>query len=354
MAFEFYQSSDLSPAVMREITDFLDSQDTSHLFQFPQWNVSRARFALFREGGRLRWFASFGTHFPLGRVFPWVLAVIANRGPVCDESRLWHAATAEFAEQIRRQRIVYFDATPDWVQGDGGDIESNFRDSTWQQLGPQRLSLRLDLAKTEDEIFANFRKNSRYEIRRAERLGVSLVSASKDSEIEEFLSLQARVADRKKFRPDSPDHVRAAIRWLITENSRGVLLLASWGNRLYGGTVIGRSGSRCWYVWGAAEKHERFNVGHILQWKALLWAKSRGCTEYDFGGYTPGATSGPAWFKAGFGGRVVSFVPPHRMVFRRGYYRLFNLACQMRGLRRISSGGKELVSNGATAAMAEK
>jgi lipid II:glycine glycyltransferase (peptidoglycan interpeptide bridge formation enzyme) len=72
------------------------------------------------------------------------------------------------------------------------------------------------------------------------------------------------------------------------------------------------------------------NVGHILQWHALQWAKSNGCSEYDFGGYTPGATSGPAWFKAGFGGTVVHFVAPHRRVIRTGAYRVFSLLSRIR------------------------
>jgi lipid II:glycine glycyltransferase (peptidoglycan interpeptide bridge formation enzyme) len=128
--------------------------------------------------------------------------------------------------------------------------------------------------------------------------------------------------------------LRAAIRWLIGVGSRGALLLAIAENQVYGGAVIGRAGKRCWYVWGAADKHEQFNVGHILQWRALLWAKSHGCREYDFGGYTPGATSGPAWFKAGFGGTVVRFVRPHRKAMRRGYYRTFELILWMRELSR--------------------
>jgi hypothetical protein len=341
MSLEFYTSSDLSPVLIREITDFLDSQDTSHLFQFPQWNVSGARFALLREAGGLRWFGTFGMHSPLGAAFPWIRAVIANRGPVCDESKLWHSATAEFAEQLHREGITYFDAAPDWVDMPGADIENDFRDSTWQPLSGQRTSLRLDLTKSEDEIFASLRKNSRYEVRRAERLGVSVDPASCDAQIKEFLTLHARLAERKNFQAESPDHLLSTIRWLINEDSRGALLLARSENLIYGGAVVGRSGKRCWYVWGAADKHEHFNVGHILQWKALLWAKFHGCTEYDFGGYTPGATSGPAWFKAGFGGAVVRFIPRHRKVFRRGCYRLFNLAFQMRKLSRVSPGKKE-------------
>jgi peptidoglycan pentaglycine glycine transferase (the first glycine) len=333
MSLEFYTTSDLSLPLEREITDFLDSQNTSHLFQFPPWNVSGARFALLRESGGIRWFGTFGMYSPLGAAFPWMQAVIANRGPVCDDRKLWHEVLAEFAEQLRRERIAYFDAVPDWVQTPC--IEQNlFRNSGWEPLSGERSSLRLDLNRSEDEIFANFRKNSRYEVRRAERLGVTATPASREAEMEEFLMLYARLAARKGFAAEVPDDLRNAIRWVTRGDSRGALLLARFENVVYGGAVIGRSGKRCWYVWGASDKHEEFNVGHILQWKALLWAKSHGCVEYDFGGYTPGATSGPAWFKAGFGGTVVRFIPPHRKVIRPGPYRIFNFLSQMRKLSR--------------------
>jgi len=335
MALEFHTTNDLPLPLVREITDFLDSQNTSHLFQFPQWNFSGARFALLREGGCIRWFGTFGMYSPLGAAFPWVQAVIADRGPVCDNRNLWHEALAEFTERLHRERIAYFDVVPDWVEMHCVE-EHLFRNSGWECLSGERTSLRLDLSKCEDEIFAGFRKNSRYEVRRAERIGVSITSAVGAAEMEEFLLLYARLADRKVFDAEAPDDLRGAIRWLIGEGSRGALLLARFENVVYGGAVIGRAGKRCWYVCGASDKHEEFNVGHILQWKALLWAKSHGCVEYDFGGYTPGAVSGPAWFKAGFGGEIVRFVPPHRKVIRPGSYRIFNFLSQMRKLNRSS------------------
>jgi hypothetical protein len=337
MALEFYSTTDLCPTLTQEIMDFLDSQDTSHLFQFPQWNVSGAKCALLRKEGSIQWFCAFGVHTPLGASLPWMRAIIANRGPVCDDRQLWHSTTAEFIEHLRRERVTYFDAIPDWAQTLGGDDEKSFGNSKWQRLGKERSSLRLDLRKSEDEIFAAFRKNSRYEVRRAERLGISVSPASRESEIEEFLALHGRLAARKGFRTEPRNELHVAIRWLVDADSRGALLLARSEHVVYGGAVIGRCGKRCWYVWGASEKHEHFNVGHILQWKALLWAKSHNCTEYDFGGYTPDATSGPAWFKAGFGGMVVHFVPPHRRVIREGYYRAFSLALKMKELSKRSS-----------------
>jgi peptidoglycan pentaglycine glycine transferase (the first glycine) len=341
MSLEFYATSDLSQSGICEITDFLDSQGTGHLFQFPQWSPSGARFALLRESGKIRWFTTFGMHRPVRYALPWMRAAVANRGPVCDDYALWQTATGEFIEQMRREGLTYFDVAPDWLQTPDSALESNLRNSGWQEYGDGRASLRLDLTKTEDELFANFRKNSRYEVRRAERLGVSVAPGQTHADIEAFVSLHAQLAVRKGFAAERPFDLRGAIAWLTTAPSRGALMLARAENQLYGGAVIGRSGRRCWYVWGAAEKHGQFNVGHILQWKALLWAKSHGCEEYDFGGYTPGATSGPAWFKAGFGGTLVRFVRPHRRVLRPGYYRAFDFISRMRQLSRRSSRERE-------------
>lgn len=334
MPLEFHSTTDLSPPLLREITEFLDSQNTSHPFQYPQWNVSCARFALWREGGSIRWFSTFGVHSPLGLALPQVRAVIANRGPVCDDAKLWWAVTEEFAEQMSRENFTYLDAAPDWLRTPEEIFENGFFNSAWERLSGERATLRLDLEKSADEIFANLRKNTRYEVRRAERLGVSVTPASSHDEVEQFLALHSRLAIRKSFRADAPDDLRAIIQWWISEPTRGTLLLARVGDLIHGGVAIARSGNRCWYLWGAVGDHDLLNVGHILQWNALLWAKSHACSQYDFGGYTPGATSGPAWFKAGFGGTMARFVPPHRRVFRRRYYRMFKLAFRMRALTR--------------------
>jgi len=209
MALEFYSTKDLSPSLTSEIADFLDSQDTSHVFQFPQWNISGARFALLRAGENIQWFCAFGTHAPLGSALPWMRAIIANRGPVCDDRVLWHSAAEKLIEQLKRERVTYFDAIPDWVQTPGTDAENSFSNATWQRLGNERASLRLDLQKSEDEIFAAFRKNSRYEVRRAERLGISVAPATRGSEIEEFLALHGRLAVRKGFHAEPLDELRA-------------------------------------------------------------------------------------------------------------------------------------------------
>lgn len=322
--------SELSAAQLAEIENFLDRQETGHPFQFPQWGGLSAISMILRDGGGVRWFGSFGVQLPSGRRVPWIRALIANRGPVCDDRELWSAVAEELAGKMRRDRFAYLDVSPEWLCESEENRLRKSDDSVWECMGQARASLRLDLRKSDDEIFDGFRKNSRYEVRRAERSGTQVSIAADEAEIEEFLRLYRRMADRKGFLPDPPEHLRHILGWLARTESRGALLIARVGDVVHGGAVIVRAGRRCWYVWGATETQPHLTVGHFLQWKALQWAKAHGCTEYDFGGYTPGATSGPAWFKAGFGGSVVHLVPVHRRVTAPGRYGLLQFLSKVR------------------------
>jgi len=331
MTLESIPTDSPSSAVVTEAEQFLDSQETGHPFQFPQWAGSRARVMIVREDGKIRWLGTFGVQTPLGRRFPWIRSLSANRGPVCDDHSLWEIAGEAAAEKMREEGLAYLDVVPEWIWQGGADHPTFANHDKWHCLGGQRASLRLNITAPEDEIFANFRKISRYEVRRAERFGTTVSAASTEAELDEFLSVYQRMATWKGFTPDPIEDSRRIIRWLVASESRGALLMASAKGVVHGGIVIARCGQRCWYIWGANVRDEHMTVGHILQWKALLWAKSHGCTEYDFGGYTPGATSGPAWFKEGFGGTVVHLVSPHRRVIEPKRYKMF------RGFSRLRS-----------------
>jgi peptidoglycan pentaglycine glycine transferase (the first glycine) len=100
--------------------------------------------------------------------------------------------------------------------------------------------------------------------------------------------------------------------------------------------VIVRSGIRCWYVFGATSKSDKFSAGHLLQWRAIQWAKEHGCLEYDFGGYSEGRSGGPAFFKKGFCDDLVHFLPPHRKIIRGTSVRVSDLVSKFRARWRIS------------------
>lgn len=313
-----------------EIQQFIDSQKTAHPLQFPQFAIPGSRLVLLRQRGKICWAGTFELNLPFGPKAPWIRALVASGGPVCDDLQTWKIATEELAVTMNRERLSFLEVSPDWVEPLADDRARLTKNAVWENMGDERASLRLDLTPSERELFARFRKITRYEIRRAERVKVMVGEASNEEEIGIFLDLYKSLAIRKRFRAESLERLRRIIGWLMRTPGRGTLLLARTNDGIRGGAVIGRFGQRCWYLWGANEKQEHLSVGHILQWRALQWAKSHGCTEYDFGGYIPGATSGPAWFKAGFGGAVVYSGTSYRRVTHANRYRFYSTMLKIR------------------------
>src|ERR1700744_1719995 len=116
MAIELYRTGDLTPGISRDIENFLDSQSTSHVLQFPQWTVPNSICVLLRDNGSIQWFGSFGLQVPLGSQFPSLRALIANRGPVCDDLRVWQAGMEEFVNVARQQNLIHIEVRPDWIE----------------------------------------------------------------------------------------------------------------------------------------------------------------------------------------------------------------------------------------------
>lgn len=304
-----------SASLLREIGDFLDTQDTSHPFQLPQWDGgSGAHLALLRREGRLCWFAQGGVLYPAGRFLRPLRALTFTRGPVCDDLELMEVGLRQLMSEGRKRKFAYIDVAPEWTGAFAKSAAPVFARNGWEPLSDVRSSLRLDLRPALDRLFASFRKTTRYEIRRSESRGVNVTIAGAENDWHDFLKLYSEMASQRQFPAEDPDLLLGVLRWLAANRDRGGLFLAVEDGIARGGVVIIRSGGRCWYVSGATSKDSKWNVGHLLQWRAIQWAKENGCFEYDFGGFREDASTGPALFKRGFCDRIVHFIPPHRYI----------------------------------------
>ncbi len=143
MTLQVLESSGLTRSVRDEICGFLDSQKTSHPFQFPQWSAFGARFALVRQAGEPCWFASCGLQYPLGARIPWFRSFIVNRGPVCDNADLWRTALLELIRYMKKHRYIYLDTGPDWVSSNTLDMANLFQNRDWKRVSQARYSLRV-------------------------------------------------------------------------------------------------------------------------------------------------------------------------------------------------------------------
>lgn len=327
MIFRFCPGSELADENREQLTRFLDSQSSTHPFQYPQWTPlgsalhTRTYCCRLEDGAAIRAFARANVIHPASRFLPAHRALALNRGPVCDEPGLLQEFLARLVPAARELGFIYVDANPECVGPHADEVQTWLNRNGWTVSSSPRASLRLALCPDARQLFTGFRKTTRHEIRRAEDEGIAVGPAVERSDFEAFYDLLEDMAEQKHFAPESRAELRHVWGWISSERTRGVLLVARRGRDLHGGVVIIRAGCRAWYVWGATRKHLPYSVGHLLQWRAILWAKEAGCTEYDFGGYTVGATGGPACFKHGFCDHVVEFLPVYRVVLNDARYR---------------------------------
>ncbi|HSS95642.1 MAG TPA: GNAT family N-acetyltransferase [Terriglobales bacterium] len=333
MQLEFIPSSAITAEASKEIEAFLDSRSNSDLdiFQYPQWSTE-GLCAIYRSGGKICWFTLVSTVYPLA-ILKWIRTAELGRGPFCDDLAMWREGCAQLSDKLRREGYAYLHMQPAWTE----EPQSNAgHDAAWIKSDSGRYSMRLKLNLSNDDLFEGFRKTTRYDIRRATREGVEVDIPKSSDDLQEYLRIYEKLEKDRNFGIRAANVVQR-IQWLI-DSGRGTLLLARHQGDLMGGAVLARTGHLCTYVWGATTKAEKFSAGQLLQWKALQWAKSAGCTEYDFGNYWPGATKGPYWFKAGFGGTPVYYVATRYIVLNPVRCQIIFQSQRLRGYtRRVSS-----------------
>lgn len=181
----------------------------------------------------------------------------------------------------------------------------------------------LDLNKTEQELLNNMRKTTRYLIKRSDRDGVVIEERTGEKAFDDFWRIYKETADREKFIPYSLKYVKSEFEEFSKTNN-ALFLFGKVEGVYYASALILFTKSSGFYHQGASI-HTKFPVTYRLQWEAILRAKRRGCSLYNFWGIkqegrTPRDWDGLTLFKTGFGGRKIDYVPTQDLVISPKYY----------------------------------
>jgi len=139
----------------------------------------------------------------------------------------------------------------------------------------------IDIRGTEEEILAKMKQKTRYNIRLAEKKGVT-VRAWDDIEV--FHKMMLVTGGRDGFGIHSLEYYNRAYE-LLHPNGLGEILVAEYEGKPLAALFVARNGHRAYYLYGASTDEERNRMPtYLLQWEAMKWAKERGCEEYDLWG----------------------------------------------------------------------
>ncbi|MBR3270147.1 peptidoglycan bridge formation glycyltransferase FemA/FemB family protein [Candidatus Saccharibacteria bacterium] len=247
-------------------------------------------------------------------------------GPLVDWSndKLVKEVLAKITETAKNEKCVFVRMRP---QLDANDKNLKMLEKLGLKKSPMHLAaehtVMIDLSKSEEELLANMRRQTRYEVRRADKVGIS-VSCSNDEKIfEEFQKVQAETAKRQNFVPPS-------LKTLLAEKEAFgkniVIYKASLENEPVAYGLIIKNGLEADYYEAASTLLNRKMPGaYALLWQAMKDLKAEGYARFNLWGIAPENQpnhryAGVTTFKTGFGGEVVEFVPAHDLVISKMRY----------------------------------
>lgn len=200
-----------------------------------------------------------------------------------------------------------------------------------------RETIIIDLALPEDALLSAMHEKTRYNIRLAERKGVTVRRVSgvvSAADFDAFWHLMEETAARDGFRLHAREYYQKLLTIYSDEFSNELVLVryrdetiaAAIINFYRGSTSIKEAGGEATYLHGASSStHRAAMAPHLLHWRIMQDAKERGCGTYDLWGIDERRWPGLTRFKKGFGGRVLVRPASIDMIYRAGGYAGYTL-----------------------------
>ena len=189
------------------------------------------------------------------------------------------------------------------------------------------LTRQLDLTKSKDELLSQMRKTTRYEIKKAIKLGIKVTVSKNPKDIEEFYKLQKETAKRQHFVEFDKKFLEEQFLAFVKDN-QVLLYTAHKGRKKLAQAFIIFYGQEADYHYGASTLDGRKYPGaYLIQWEAIKMAKKRGLRRYNLWGVSPqGDTNhrffGVSVFKRGFGGEDFEYLHARDLIINPIKYKL--------------------------------
>ncbi len=203
----------------------------------------------------------------------------------------------------------------------------------------------LDLEKSEDELLAEMRRQTRYEVRRAGKLELVIKSGNSKELFDEFHQVQVETAKRQNFIPPNAEELEvyreifrehAVIYYVetsknLTADGKKVIDGEPEGEYIPAGTRVNYGlfidyGDEVEYFEAASTEFGHTVPGaYGMLWQAILDYKKKGLKRFNLWGIAPPNQPHHRYarvttFKTGFGGEQIEFIHARDIVINPAKY----------------------------------
>jgi lipid II:glycine glycyltransferase (peptidoglycan interpeptide bridge formation enzyme) len=334
--------------------DLIKDLPGAHALQTWEWAQVKSQFGW--EAHPLLWRNTKGEVIAAALVLQrWVIkrgfalnisVMYCPRGPLLDwsDDRLVTSVLNDLQNFAKEHKAIFIKIDPDLPIGFGipdeddavvnpscQNLLKSLEARGWHFSDEQiqfRNTVVIDLNPSPDEMLMRMKSKTRYNIRLAERRGVTVRQGGVE-DMELLYQMYAHTAVRDDFLIRGQDYYQTVWKKFFTANLARPLVAEVDGQPV-GAVVVFWFSGRAWYIYGMSlDEHREKMFNYRLQWEAMLFAKSMGCTEYDLWGAPDTFNEDdPLWgvyrFKDGFGGKVVRTTGAWDFPVKPLIYRLYS------------------------------
>lgn len=164
----------------------------------------------------------------------------------------------------------------------------------------------IDLEKSEEELLKSFSSKTRYNIRVAQKHGVTVSEDNSEKAFGAYLKLTEETTHRQGFYAHSQKYHRLMWDTLRKENIAH-LLTASYKGEVITTWILFTWKDHLYYPYGASsEKHKNVMANNLMMWEAIKLGKKLNLKTFDLWGREEG--KGFTKFKEGYNPEVFAFI----------------------------------------------
>jgi lipid II:glycine glycyltransferase (peptidoglycan interpeptide bridge formation enzyme) len=255
---------------------FLFQHPDTHLLQTGEWGELKSAFGwkpVRLISGDLGVQILF-RRLPLGFTIGYIPKTIISDQSV--SKQFWR----EIDSVCKSHRVIFLKIEPYSWDDQQPETWNLKLETSPHNIQPPR-TLIVDIRGSEEKILARMKQKTRYNIRLAEKKGVTVRAWDN---IESFHKMMLLTGGRDGFGVHSLEYYKQAYE-LLKPKGMCEILVAEYEGKPLAALFVARNGNRAYYLYGASTDEERNRMPtYLLQWEAMKWAKARGCEEYDLWG----------------------------------------------------------------------
>ena len=200
----------------------------------------------------------------------------------------------------------------------------------------------LDLDESEQELLKKMRKNTRYSIKKAQKIGVKVEKSIDKKDITLLYDLQMEAVKRHKFVPFSKQYFLKQLESFKKDDQIQLFKAVYQGKTLAISFIIFYGDEAVYHYSGSSNQLRQVPASYLLQWQAIREAKKRHLSVYNFWGIAKTDNPnhrfyGVTLFKKGFGGKRIDYLPAQDLPLKTSYWLNYLLESFRRQFRHLSN-----------------